>query len=80
MGYSIRTHDWRYTEWIARASGKTDRVVARELYDHRNGQLEETVNEVNRKNHATLVNRLSTRLHERLAADHNQQLAEPRLH
>ena len=36
MGYSLRTERWRYTEWIQ--SG-TKRIVARELYDHRETQL-----------------------------------------
>ena len=32
MGYSMRTEDWRYTEWRSYDSGET---LARELYDHR---------------------------------------------
>ena len=32
MGYAYRSDDWRYVEWIDRASGET---VDRELYDHR---------------------------------------------
>jgi iduronate 2-sulfatase len=32
MGYSIRTPEWRYTEWRDWKSGKT---IAGELYDHR---------------------------------------------
>merc|ERR1712039_802705 len=40
MGYSIRTSEWRYTEWVA-WNGTTLRpiwntVAGRELYDHRN--------------------------------------------
>jgi hypothetical protein len=31
MGYSMRTRRFRYTEWRNR---KTDKVMARELYDH----------------------------------------------
>lgn len=45
MGYSIRTHEWRYTEW-RRWNGSTlaavwtpEGVHARELYDHRNETL-----------------------------------------
>jgi arylsulfatase A-like enzyme len=34
MGYSLRSGDWRYTEWIDRASRK---CVASELYDQRHG-------------------------------------------
>lgn len=35
MGYSIRTKEWRYTEWVSK-----NKVVGRELYDHRQGQPE----------------------------------------
>lgn len=35
MGYSLRTHRWRYTEWI---QSTTHRVVGRELYDHQKTQ------------------------------------------
>lgn len=40
MGYSVRTVDWRYTEWV-QFNGTTllpvwSNVTARELYDHRN--------------------------------------------
>ncbi len=40
MGYSMRTPDFRYTEWRECATG---RVLARELYDHR-VDPDETVN------------------------------------
>ena len=36
MGYSIRSGQWRYTEWIARDTGE---IAARELYDHSAGPL-----------------------------------------
>eukprot|EP00041_Stephanoeca_diplocostata_P018444 m.386481 g.386481 ORF g.386481 m.386481 type:complete len:516 (-) comp21014_c2_seq15:267-1814(-) len=39
MGYSIRTNDWRYTEWVAWDGAKLgplwNAVNATELYDHR---------------------------------------------
>ena len=39
MGYSVRTREWRYTEWVAwnkTAMGPIwERSVGRELYDHR---------------------------------------------
>lgn len=38
MGYSIRTEDFRYTEWRNRETGK---VLHRELYDHREHDREE---------------------------------------
>jgi iduronate 2-sulfatase len=37
MGYSVRTDRFRYTEW---RDWKTGKVVARELYDHRNDPAE----------------------------------------
>ena len=44
MGYSVRTNDFRYTEWQELNSGM---VVATELYDHRYDSLEtENVSEV----------------------------------
>ena len=39
MGYSVRTNDWRYTEWVSwngtTLQPKWDVVNATELYDHR---------------------------------------------
>jgi iduronate 2-sulfatase len=36
MGYSIRSGQWRYTEWIDRRTGS---VAGRELYDHTKGPV-----------------------------------------
>ncbi|MDT8389750.1 MAG: sulfatase [Lentisphaeria bacterium] len=36
MGYSIRSGNWRYTEWIDK---KTGEIKDRELYDHESGPL-----------------------------------------
>jgi iduronate 2-sulfatase len=36
MGYSLRNERYRYTEWINSKSGK---IVARELYDHKDSQI-----------------------------------------
>jgi hypothetical protein len=41
MGYSVRTPDWRYTEWeiwdgVKLAANWSAPPAARELYDHRN--------------------------------------------
>lgn len=42
MGYSVRTSDWRYTEWRRwqgdklQADWNADGLIASELYDHRN--------------------------------------------
>ena len=41
MGYSIRTANWRYAEWIHRKTGKT---IARELYKMDGGILMEDEN------------------------------------
>lgn len=39
IGYSVRTSQWRYTEWLrfngTRLHGDFTQVVGRELYDHR---------------------------------------------
>lgn len=44
MGYSIRTHRFRYTEWVSfnNTSFKPDwkNIVARELYDHKHDPYE----------------------------------------
>jgi iduronate 2-sulfatase len=37
MGYSIRTANWRYTEW---RNWQTGAIEARELYDHTSDQPE----------------------------------------
>ena len=42
IGFSVRTDEWRYTEWVSIASNK---IVARELYHHAN-DLNEFVNVV----------------------------------
>jgi len=36
MGYTMRTGQWRYTEWTVRSTGE---VTARELYDHANSDV-----------------------------------------
>jgi len=38
MGYSLRTADHRYTQWVLRKDRRT--IVAEELYDHRNDPQE----------------------------------------
>ena len=56
-GYSIRTPDYRYTEWIVRG-GKVDSI---ELYDHRKDGVE-CVNIAYKKENESLINELSERL------------------
>jgi iduronate 2-sulfatase len=58
MGYSIRDDRWRLTLWRDRADGT---IVARELYDERDDP-HETVNVVERPEHADVVQRLSAHL------------------
>ncbi|TWU20755.1 Arylsulfatase [Bythopirellula polymerisocia] len=64
MGYSIRTQDWRYTEWVDRSEELDDQIVARELYDHRGGQLEEKVNEIDQGKYVPVVKKLASQLRE----------------
>ncbi|MBN2450262.1 MAG: sulfatase [Lentisphaeria bacterium] len=61
MGYTVRTDQWRYTEWRKRAD--LNEIVARELYDHRTSH-NETENVVNDPAHAPLLERLARLLKE----------------
>lgn len=65
LGRSIRTAEFRYTEW----RNPSNELVARELYDHRSddfpGQLE-TVNLAGRSELASTVKQLSNELHRRV--------------
>jgi iduronate 2-sulfatase len=56
-GYSIRTADYRYTEWRF-SDGKIDSI---ELYDHRNDAIE-SVNIAYKKENESLIKELSQRL------------------
>ena len=78
MGYSLRTPDWRYTEWAAfdgKADGGRGRVnfsaplYGVELYDHRGSvgdvndfDAHENENLANHPEHSALVANLSTML------------------
>lgn len=55
MGYSIRTNDFRYTEWTQRRTGKT---IARELYDHRTSSTAST-NLADNPKHSDTIAKLS---------------------
>ncbi|RLD10363.1 MAG: iduronate sulfatase [Chlamydiae bacterium] len=60
MGYTIRTKNWRYTEWINK---KDKKIIARELYDHRPGAPAlEAVNLAEEKQYAETVKKLSKKL------------------
>ena len=58
MGYSMRTPQYRYTEWIRRGG----KVEAMELYDHRTDPHENT-NLAVLAEHAGALKRLSSQLH-----------------
>ena len=58
MGYSVRTHRYRYTEW---RSLKTKEIVARELYDHDNDTGENS-NVVDDPRHAGAMGKLARKL------------------
>ena len=62
MGYSIRTPEYRYTEWRDFESG---RILERELYDHTTDPLE-TVNCVNEPSMRSEVSRLAELLERQL--------------
>lgn len=55
MGYTIRSGQWRYTEWINRNTGE---VTDRELYDHSDGPVVDR-NLIGDAQHASTVERLS---------------------
>ena len=59
MGYSIRTDQWRYTEWT---DSETGEGRERELYDHDEDPLE-TVNLAVRAEHDERIRDLSAHLH-----------------
>ena len=79
MGYTIRTHEYRYTEWSTWNSttlraNLTD-VIARELYDHRKIQdypidfnTPENINVVDSPEYASVVTQLSKVLRSRVEA------------
>ncbi|WP_455244688.1 sulfatase [Petrachloros mirabilis] len=54
MAYSVRTRDYRYVEWRARAPGKETTIVWRELYDHRTDP-EETISVADQPEYAEIV-------------------------
>ena len=79
MGYTIRTHEYRYTEWSTWNStalrANLDDVIARELYDHRKIQdypidfnTPENINVVDSPEYASVVTQLSKVLRSRVEA------------
>jgi hypothetical protein len=69
LGRTIRTDDFRYTEWRHVESGE---FLAAELYDHRNtaedGYLEK-VNVVNDEAYVAIVPALAEQLHQLIPHD-----------
>nr|CAD7409408.1 unnamed protein product [Timema cristinae] len=63
MGYTLRTHRHKYTEWIHFDDNKADwsKVIARELYDHKLDSGED-LNLADRPQFAKLMGRLSQQL------------------
>ena len=72
MGYSVRTDQWRYTCWFGfdgiKIVPRTDHILGRELYDHRNDRNDdidwpgEHVNVVHDSTHAVLVAALHAKI------------------
>jgi iduronate 2-sulfatase len=55
MGYSVKSHDGRYTEWLKEENGE---VVAREYYDHRIDP-DENKNRADNPEYASIIDELS---------------------
>jgi iduronate 2-sulfatase len=58
MGYSMRTGQWRYTEWIAQDTGE---IIERELYDHQSSDTA-SANLAGLSVHSALIRDLSEML------------------
>ena len=77
MGYSLRSGDWRYTEWLDQTSGQ---VASKELYRYQpSGSLDrldavETRNLVHDSENAERVRQLSKRLHQKIRVPFATQL------
>ncbi len=69
-GYSIRTQDWRYTQWRAIDGGE---VIAEELYDHVNdpGESKNVAAE-----HPDMVQKLATRLNRQFPSEPSEAPAK----
>lgn len=68
IGYSVTDNRFNYVEWIKLNTGK---VLARELYDHKNDP-NETVNSIADANYKNIITELSNKIKERKeATDHN---------
>ena len=67
MGYTLRTQEYRYTEWVFYDTVKYepiwDKTRGFELYDHRNDP-QENINRINDPNYSLLQKKLSKMLHD----------------
>ena len=74
MGYSIRSHRFRYTIWVDWENKKTDfnKVIAIELYDYLKDPLE-TCNLINRKEYGDTILKMETYLKEYIQRLTNKQ-------
>jgi iduronate 2-sulfatase len=79
MGYSLRTPEWRYTEWLqwdgANLKANFDRCIGRELYDHRGDKgfprdfdSFENENLIDKTEYAVIVANLSRELRQKVGA------------
>ncbi|MFV1883246.1 MAG: sulfatase-like hydrolase/transferase [Balneola sp.] len=59
-GFSIRTDQYRYTEWLTNATGE---ILARELYDYE-VDPDETRNLIDDEEYANIISELAIQLHE----------------
>jgi hypothetical protein len=84
MGYSIRTADWRYTEWAA-WDGQllkpdfSQSLAGRELYPHKGDDgtdydAYENVNFVEESKYSAVVDKLSKQLREMIAHGYGEEL------
>jgi iduronate 2-sulfatase len=76
MGYSIRTKQYRYTEWVKgfttnKEFNEAD-IKAIELYDYKNDPLE-TKNIANEKQNEAIVKTLADKLHQYYKQQHNSK-------
>jgi iduronate 2-sulfatase len=70
MGYSVRTRQYRYTEW---RGWQEEKIIARELYDHSTDE-EEMVNVVDDPENEELVGNLSLKIQENFTSIHSSKL------
>jgi iduronate 2-sulfatase len=70
MGYSVRTPQYRYTEW---REWQNEKIIARELYDHSKDE-QEMKNIADEPEHEKLVEDLSLKIQENFTSIHSRKL------